>query len=356
MIHIDGGQKSGSGTIVRFAVGLATLLGEQLHLTNIRAKRPKPGLRPQHLKAVQALRQICQGSLEGGEIGSGEIWFKPGGEVKGGHYEWDIGTAGSTTLLAMTLLPAACFSRGDISFKLSGGLFQDFAPSAYHMQYVLFPVLGSMGITAELNITRPGYVPRGGGIIDVRVEPVRGKLKPISLPAQGRVTGIQGIALSSHLKERKVSQRMAEKCNEVLKPRGYQADIEIVDDTSALQRGAVLALFAETSSGSIIGADRAGALGRTSEDIGKYVATSLLEDLSTGATVDRYLADQLIFYAALADGVSQYRIPRLTEHMETNLWLVETLLGAKTEVEGNLVKIHGIGYSPTVQSEGSLDL
>ena len=49
MIHIDGGQKSGSGTIVRFAVGLATLLGEELHLTNIRAKREKPGLRPQHL-------------------------------------------------------------------------------------------------------------------------------------------------------------------------------------------------------------------------------------------------------------------------------------------------------------------
>ena len=58
---IDGSEKSGSGTIVRFAAGLATLLGEELHLTNIRAKREKPGLRPQHLKAVQALHQMCQG-------------------------------------------------------------------------------------------------------------------------------------------------------------------------------------------------------------------------------------------------------------------------------------------------------
>ena len=346
MIHVDGGQKSGSGTIVRFAVGLATLLGEQLHLTHIRAKREKPGLRAQHLKAVQALKQICQGSLDGGEIGSGEIWFKPGGGVKGGHYEWDIGTAGSTTLLTMTLLPAACFSQESISFKISGGLFQDFAPSAYHMQYVLFPVLRSMGITAELNITRPGYVPRGGGIIEVRVEPVKGKIKPIRLPDQGRVIEIQGVALSSHLEERRVSERMVEKCNQVLHSQGYRANIEIVHDTSALQRGAALALYAETSSGCIIGADRAGALGRTSEDIGRYVATSLIEDFSTGATVDRYLADQLIFYAALADGVSQYRIPRLTEHVETNLWLVETILGAETEVEGNLLKIQGIGYSP----------
>jgi RNA 3'-terminal phosphate cyclase (ATP) len=346
VIHVDGGQKSGSGTIVRFAVGLATLLGEPLHLTNIRAKREKPGLRAQHLKALQALQQICQGSLDGAEIGSGEIWFKPGGEVKGYYYEWDIGTAGSTTLLAATLLPAVCFSKGAVRFKLSGGLFQDFAPSAYHMQYVLFPALNSMGITAELKVIRPGYVPRGGGIIEVGVEPVGGKLKPINLPTQGKITGIQGIALSSHLKQRRVSERMVEKCNQVLKSKDYQADIEVVNDTSALQRGAALAIFAKTSSGCIIGADRAGEPRRTSEDIGKYVANSLTEDLSTGATVDRHLADQLIFYAALADGVSEYRIPKLTEHVETNLWLVETILGTKTEVEGNLVNIQGTGYSP----------
>ncbi len=345
MIDVDGAQKSGSGTIVRFAVGLAVLLGEELHLTNIRAKREKSGLRPQHLKAIQALQQICQGSLDGGEIGSQEVRFKPGGEVKGGCYQWDIGTAGSTTLLAMTLLPAACFARGAMSFKISGGLFQDFAPSAYHMQYVLFPILNKMGITAKLSVIRPGYVPRGGGIIEVAVAPVRGKVKPIRLPNQGDTTRIEGIALSSHLQERKVSERMAATCSEVLSSNGYRAQIEIVQDTRALQRGAALAIYAKTSSGCIIGADRAGEPRRTSEDIGKYVAKNLIEDLATGATVDRYSADQLIFYAALADGVSEYRIPRLTEHVETNLWLAESILGARTEVSKNLVKIQGIGYS-----------
>ena len=344
MIYVDGAQKSGSGTIVRFAVSLATLLGDELRLTNIRAKREKPGLRPQHLKAIQAIQQICNGSLTGGEIGSKEIRFKPGGRARGGYYEWDIGTAGSTTLLAMTLLPAACFSRGTVSFKVSGGLFQDFAPSAYHLQYVLFPLLGKMGIAARLNIIRPGYVPRGGGIIEVQVEPVAGKIKPIELLSQGRVTTIEGIALSSHLKERKVSERMVAKCSEVLKSTGYSAKIAIVHDELALQRGAALDLQAKTSSGCIIGADRAGEPRRTSEEIGKYVAGNLMEDLATGATVDRYLADQIIFYAALADGGSQYRIPSLTEHVETNLWLAQSILGAKTEVDHNIVKIHGIGY------------
>jgi len=347
MIYIDGAQKSGSGTIVRFAVGLATLLGEELHLTNIRAKREKPGLRPQHLKAIQALQQLCRGTLDGGEVSSKEIRFRPGGEIKGGDYEWDIGTAGSTTLLAMTLLPTACFSNEAIRFRISGGLFQDFASSAYHMRYVLFPVLNKMGITARLSIIRPGYVPRGGGIIEVELEPMAGKIKPISLVSQGDVIEAKGVAIASHLKERRVSERMVETCNEVLKSSGYQAQIEIIHDTMALQRGAALAIYAKTSSGCIIGADRGGAPRRTSEEIGRYVARSLIEDLATGATVDRYLADQLIFYAALADGISQYRIPRLTEHVETNLWLAESVLGAKTEVNKNLVKIQGIGYHPS---------
>jgi RNA 3'-terminal phosphate cyclase (ATP) len=138
---------------------------------------------------------------------------------------------------------------------------------------------------------------------------------------------------------------MVEKCNEVLRSSGYRAQIEIAYDTSALQRGAALAIYAKTGSGCIIGADRAGEPRRTSEDIGSYVPRSQVEDLATGA------ADQLIFCAALADGVSQYRIPRLTEHVETNLWLGESILGAKTEVNQNLVTIQGIGYLPRSEAQ-----
>jgi len=345
MIEIDGAQKSGSGTIVRFAVGLAALLNDELHLTNIRAKRKEPGLRPQHLKAIQALQQICRGILKGGEVGSMELKFRSGGEIKGGHYEWDIGTAGSTTLLAMTLLPVACFAREPMKLKITGGLFQDFAPSAFHMKHVLFPLLSEMGVTAVMDIIRPGYVPRGGGIIEITVQPVVDKIKPINLPQQGKVISIKGIALSSHLKERRVSERIAEKCLEVLRANGLTAQIDIVYDNLAFQRGAALAIFARTDTGCVLGADRAGEPRRSSEEIGIYTAKSLLEDLHSGATVDRYLADQLIFYAALADGVSQYRIPRMTEHVESNLWLAESILGAKTSVDQNLT-IHGIGYVP----------
>jgi len=345
MIHVDGSQKSGSGTIVRYAVGLAALLGEELRLTNIRAKRDKPGLRHQHLRAIQAVANLCGGALEGGRVGSGEIAFRPRRAIGGGCFEWDIGTAGSTTMLALTILPAACFASGPVTCRISGGLFQDFAPSAYHIQHALLPTLRRMGLRARLEILRPGYVPKGGGIIEVEVIPVGDKLVPLELPEQGSVARIEGMALSSHLKDRKVSERMAAECRRILRSGGLSASIKSIDDATAPQAGAALALFAYTNSGSIIGADRAGAPRRTSEEIGRYVARSLIEDLTSGATVDRFLADQLIFLAALARGTSRYRIPRLTEHVETNLWLVESILGAKTKIAKDLMmEVEGVGY------------
>ena len=349
MIYIDGSAKSGSGTILRYAVALSTLLGVDLRIDNIRAKRDKPGLRPQHLQVVLACKDMCSGRVEKAAVGSREIVYRPGTHIKGGSYEWEIGTAGSTTMLAMSLLLLGCFADKTSTFRISGGLFQDFAPSAYHMQYVLLPTLRKMGIDAELEVRQPGYVPQGKGVIEVRVKPVKDKLSPLLLLEQGKVRRIEGMALSSHLKEQRVSQRMAEECEKVLRKRGYEANIELRYDTQAKQKGAVLSIWAETDTGCLLGSGRAGRPGRRSEEIGRYVARNLLEDLQTGAGVDRYLADQLIAYCALGGGVSQYTIPRITEHVETNLWLVEEMLGAKTELGDNRVTIHGVGYQTSLR-------
>lgn len=344
MLHIDGATKSGSGTIVRYAVAFASLLRQELHLTNIRAKRRNPGLQPQHLKSLQACAQMCAAKIEGASLRSGEIVYRPGGDIEGGYYQWDIGTAGSTTMLVMTILPLACFARQETRVRITGGLFQDFAPSAHHMQQVLLPTLRKMGIHAELSIVRPGYYPRGGGIIEARIRPVTNHIQPFKLVERGNIVSIKGVALSSRLKERRVSERMAEECQRALRAKGYEAQIESVWDETSVQEGASLALWAETNSGGLLGADMAGRRGRSSEEIGRYVARTLMEDIESGATVDRYLADQVILFAALAHGTSEYLIPRMTDHVDTNLWLVEQF-GASTGIEGNRVRITGIGHN-----------
>jgi RNA 3'-terminal phosphate cyclase (ATP) len=346
MLHLDGSSFSGSGTIVRFGVPLAALTGQALRLTNIRARRHRPGLRPQHLKAVEAVARLCQGSLQGGTIGSRELVFQPGRLPPGGSFQWDIGTAGSTTMLALALLPLAAFARRQHTFRLTGGLFQDFAPSAFHLQHALLPLLRRMGLQADLRMLRPGYVPTGGGHIALTTEPVAGTLRPLTLLQRHGELRYWGLSLASHLQQRQVSQRMAQACQESLQRHGLQADMRLLDDETAPQAGAALALFAEGPH-TLIGADRAGALRRSAESIGRFVAQALLQDLDSGATVDRHLADQLIIFAALAQGTSAFLIPRVTDHVHTNLWLVETILGARTRIEGQCLRIHGVGYEPS---------
>lgn len=345
MLEIDGSMHSGSGTLVRHAVALATLTRTPLHMTRIRAKRPKPGLRAQHLQAITACSVVSRGELEGAEIGSQEIVYRPGDDDgRYGEFHFDIGTAGSACMAAFTLIPATLFAKGPCTISIVGGLFQDFAPSFFHMQQVLLPLVRRMAADVKLEMTRPGYVPKGGGELVVTANPVTGRLKPLRLVEQGTVREIRGVSLASHLSDRRVAHRMADRCNSLLKRERFAPEIQLMDDSTAIQRGAALTLWASTSTGGLIGADQAGKIGRKSESIAEYVVKSLQEDLKSGATVDRHLADQLILFAALADGITQYRIPAITDHVESNLWLVKTILAATSELQGNLLTVHGIGY------------
>jgi RNA 3'-phosphate cyclase len=347
VVEIDGSQYSGSGTIVRQAVALAALTGTAIRIYNVRIKRPKPGLRRQHVQAIEAIRQLVDGTTEGATPGAREFVFRPGKPTTGQNFSWDIGSAGSTTALALALLPVLAFASNPVSIVLRGGVFQDFAPSFFHLELVLLPLLRRMGVDVIARMERPGYVPSGGGIWHLAATPARGALQPVRLEAPGDVERIWGIALSSQLKQQSVSDRMADAAKHALGAAGHHADIQVIYDDSALQAGAGLAVFADLSGGARIGADRAGAPGRRSEAIGKYVARALLEDLKTGATLDRYASDQIIPLAALAAGESKFRIPRLSEHVESNAWLGREFLGAEISIAGHEVTVKGVGFRAT---------
>ena len=344
MIHLDGSQHSGSGTLVRFGVSLAALVGEPLHITGARSRRPKPGLRAQHVASVRACAELCGGSVEGASVGSQELTFTPGPRIRGGSYAFEIGTAGSATMLALGILPLALYADGPVTATLEGGVFQDFAPSPHHFQHVLLEAVAAMGAHAELALERAGYVPGGAGRLTLSVQPLRGALSALERAEPGAVREVRGVAFASHLAERRVAARMAETCREALAAGGLAAHIDCVEDTAATQPGASLAVWARTESGCLLGADRAGARGRSSESIGRHVARSLLEDLASGAATDRHLADQLVLFAALAEGRSQWTVPRVSEHVDSNVWLVGHF-GARARCEGNRVVVEGLGLA-----------
>lgn len=77
MLMIDGSQGEGGGQVLRTSLSLAALTGRPFTLTNIRANRKQPGLRPQHLTAVRAVAAVCGAALQGDAINAQTLVFQP---------------------------------------------------------------------------------------------------------------------------------------------------------------------------------------------------------------------------------------------------------------------------------------
>jgi len=344
VLDVDGSKKSGSGTILRLSIALASILGEPLHIYNIRQKRSQPGLRPQHLEAVLAAAKLCNAETRGATVGSRELWFKPS-EVAGGEIRAEIGTAGSIPMLLLTTLPICAFAKRLVRIHVTkGGTDVRNAPTVNYLKYVLLEMLGRMGLKASLTIRKYGYYPKGMGEVSLEVQPCP-RLKPLLLGDSGSVEDLSGVSVCTFLADQRVAERQAKAANEYLKAHGREAKIHVVNDTSnPLQKGSSLVLWAKTAASALLGGDAIGELGKPSEVVGREAAENLMREVESRATVDVYLADMLVPYVALAEGRSIYLTRSMTDHLDTNIWLAQEILGAEfhiTKVE-NLYRVEKV--------------
>lgn len=286
------------------------------------------------------MRTLVGGTLEGAAVDAREFVFRPGDGRPRGEYRFEVGTAGSATALALAILPVLMRAAGEVRVELTGGLFQDQAPSAFHLQHVLAPLLGRMGFAVPVTMVRPGYVPSGGGVLRLQTSGTTA-LRPIDAEEGGPARRLWGIALASHLKERQVSARMADAAHRTLAGTGLPVEVTRHEDDTAAQPGAGMALFADLAGGLRLGADGAGARGRRAERIGTATARRLLAELRTGAAVDRFAADQIIPFTALAAGRSRVRLAAVTDHVRTGLWLAELFGVATGGLDGRLLTVTG---------------
>jgi RNA 3'-terminal phosphate cyclase (ATP) len=341
LLEIDGSQKSGSGTILRLAVALAAIKGQPLHLFNIRQNRPKKGLQPQHLEAVLTAAKLCNAQTKGITLGSSEIWFTPH-EICGGRIEAEIGTAGNIPMLIMTVLPICLFAKEPVKLRVTkGGTDTSHAPTISYLEHVFLETLKQMGVEVNLTVQRYGYYPKGNGEATLVVKPTS-KLTPFRKENFGSIQNIQGISICTFLADRKVAERQAHAATKTLKQKGYNANIQVVNDTSnTIQKGSSIAIWAKTDRGAIIGSDAIGELKKMAEAVGTEAAENLTTELQVRATVDNHLADMLIPYCALTQDPSVYLTRKVSGHLESNIWLAEHMLGAKFKIEsaGTLFKV-----------------
>jgi RNA 3'-terminal phosphate cyclase (ATP) len=328
MVIIDGAYGEGGGQILRTALSLSVLLGKPVKIEDIRANRKKPGLMPQHLTVVKALQKISSAETEGATMGSTGLIFKPG-ETRSGKYLFDVGTAGSTSLVLQAILPPLAFGPGKTQVVLKGGTHVPWSPPFHYLEKVFMPVLSGMGVRADLALVTWGWYPRGGGEVTVKIEPTA-SFQPLQFVQPWTPDSLVVLCASSNLPPH-IREREKNGIRERLSREGLSAEFEVFDGPSPGQGNMV---FITAGSGiNRAGFAALGERGKRAEQVADEAVTAFMAFLRSGAAVEEHLADQLVPYLALAQGPSELLVQRISSHLRTNLWVVEHFIKRKIQLD-----------------------
>lgn len=319
MITVDGSHGEGGGQIIRTSLTLSAITGKQVEIINVRAKRSPPGLKMQHLASAKAVRSVCRGTLEGAEAGSQRLAFTPG-KIVGGKYDIDIGTAGSVTLVAQTLIPILLQAEKESSLTITGGTHVLKSPGYDYLENVFVPAIRLMGADVECELLRCGYYPQGGGTIRMCIRP--SKLNGVKEWPAGEgekaIIRLAGLPLSIAIREKKVFFK-------------NRMENVYIREGEALSPGNAVTLW-----NGFRGAYVPGEKGKRAEAVAQEAVDALRAE---NGDVDRHLADQLLVYAALAEGETAFRTSGITEHFRTNAAVISGFLDRRIEYEGEDVRI-----------------
>ncbi len=355
VVEIDGSMGEGGGQILRYSLSLSALTLKPIRIYNIRAKRSNPGLRPQHLTAVRALATITNAYVEGDKVGSMEIYFEPRTR-RPGSYKFNIGTAGSISLVLQAILPTLLFSGGFTRIDITGGTDVSWSPPIDYMRYVFTHNIRFFGVNIDIKLIRRGHYPRGGGRVIIEVEPVHGFLRPINFVESKGVKTIKGISHAVKLPSH-VAERQARSASEYIREKlGIKPDIEIEtyppNKDPHLGPGSGIVLYADTKAGTRLGGDSLGAKGKPAEKVGREAAEKLISEIATGMAFDKHMGDMLIPYMFLARGTSIAGVSNITLHTVTAIEVSRKFMPeAHVKIVGEIGKpgkiiVEGVGFSP----------
>ena len=329
-VVIDGSQGEGGGQIVRSSLALSMLTGKPVTIENMRARREKTGLQPQHLTAVRAAAELCGAEIGGVAVGASTLQFRPG-RVNPGQYRFNVGTAGSTTLVLQTVLPPLLVADAESELILEGGTHNPGAPIFEFLQKAYIPLVNRMGPRVSAELERHGFYPAGGGRIVVSVEP-QPVLRELTLLERGEVIDrkVQAIVanLPQHIAMREVDQ--------IIQGLGWSPEQGTQLRVDA--HGPGNAVWAEINSEHVTEVFASfGRLGVRAEQVGDEVVAEVQNYLSTAAPVGSHLADQLLLPLGIsawqsAGSGGAFVTGPLTGHAMTHIDILRHFLDIQVKV------------------------
>lgn len=326
MLTIDGSQGEGGGQILRTALTLSTCLDQPFRIINIRANRRRPGLQYQHLAAVNAAAAISKADVSGADKDSLVLEFIPA-KIKAGDYHIDIGTAGSTTLVLQTILPALMLATARSKVTLDGGTHNPLAPPFEFLNYTFLPLVNRMGPGVHTTLERRGFAPEGGGRLHASIEPVR-QLQPLKLIERGDIIQRRAEVILANLPMHIAERELAVVRNLLALD---DSELHCITDTTAPGTGNLLSIIIESTN--ITECFTAfGKKGLPAERVAEMAVNDAKRYLDAGAPVGQHLADQLLVFMVLA-GNSSFVTMQPSRHTLTNIAVIEMFTGVTITTE-----------------------
>jgi RNA 3'-terminal phosphate cyclase (ATP) len=323
-MHVDGSEGEGGGQILRTSLALSMITGTPVRIDEIRARRAKPGLMRQHLTSVLAAARVSNAHVQGAEVGSREITFNPS-DIEAGDYYFAVGTAGSTTLILQTVLPALLLASGPSRLTLEGGTHNPMAPPFEFLDRAFLPLIRKMGPRVEITLERAGFYPAGGGRLEAVIHPAG--LAPLDLLERGEIRRRRGTVLLANLPGHIAERELRHLAQQTSWP---EDDLEIRRLDSAGPGNAVLLELESEAVTEVFSS--IGEIGLAAEKVADRAVQEMRTYLAAGVPVGEHLADQLLLPLALAGGGSFCTVP-LSLHARTQIDLIPRFLDVRIEVE-----------------------
>jgi len=325
MFTIDGAHGEGGGQIIRSALALSLATGAPFRIEHIRAGRAKPGLLRQHLTCVAAAQAISRAEVEGAQLGSRALTFRPGA-LTPGEYHFDIGSAGSTLLVAQAVVPAMLRGGGAWRLTLGGGTHNPSAPSFDFFARALAPMLARLGAPITATLDRAGFYPRGGGRVAIEVAG-GGRLGHLELVERGAALGRRVEAIVANLPATIGAREVAAATARL----GWEASTGAIVEVASPGPGNTVAITVEHAKVTEVFTAH-GARGVAAETVARAAADECAAYLAARAPVGAYLADQLLVPLALGDG-GRFTTTVVSDHTHTQIALLRQLLGVEVIVD-----------------------
>lgn len=335
-ILIDGSHGEGGGALVRTCLVMASLTQQPVRIEGVRSGTKFPGLDYEDLLLLRALAKCSAAETTGAQVGSTTVSFLPTRRSKGLNENLDLPAdeanhrSASVPVVLCSLLPVLARTGTYSEVSLSGETYGARSLSFDYFQNVTVPVLQKMGLYAFPDQESAGFGRESRGSVTMSVEP--SAVQGIDWSSRGKLIGGRAMVTTAELPTA-VANRAINHLEKMAQNSKLPMEIE-ANPVDSHSPGAFVTVWAQFERG-MGGGTSMGQRGLRIEHLVQSAFEETLAWISTDATVDPFLADQLLIPACLAEGETVFKTSRLTKRFLTAIWVIKQFLPIHITVRGS---------------------